>query len=86
MTTYAAALAYRGLFALFPFILLVIALLAVLRFDVFFESLVANAGSETRQGVPAPLESVVEPGGTQAEALRGMVRQARKEAGGGLLT
>ena len=37
MTTYAAALAYRGLFGLFPFVLLVVVLLGLLQVDGFFQ-------------------------------------------------
>src|SRR3712207_7998879 len=39
MTTYAEQLSYRGLFGLFPFIILVFTLLALLRVDAVFDQL-----------------------------------------------
>jgi membrane protein len=86
MTTYAELLSYRALFGLFPFVLLVVALLAVLRFDAVFERLVEEATSAPPQRVPEPLEPVVEQGREQAEPLRELVGQAREQAGGGLLS
>jgi membrane protein len=86
MTTYAELLAYRALFGLLPFVLLVVALLAVLRFDAFFERLIEEAESAPPQSIPEPLEPVVEQGREQAEPLSELVEQARGQAGGGLLS
>lgn len=85
MTTYAAALAYRGLFGTFPFVLLVVALMAVLRFDGFFQWLIEQAGGG-RQQFPQQLEPTVERGRDQAGFLVGLIVQAREQAGGGLLS
>jgi membrane protein len=72
MSTHAAALAYRGLFGLFPFVLLMIMLLGVLDLDGFFQGSLEQVGSEFSQGDSGVLASVVE--------------EARKKAGGGLLS
>jgi membrane protein len=85
MTTYAAALAYRALFGLVPFILLVVALLAVLRFDGFFERLIEQAEAGPPQ-LPTPLEPAIEQGRGQAEPLASLIEQASEQAGGGLLS
>ena len=42
MTTYAAALAYRGLFALFPFVLLVLTLVGALDLDAVLDRLIPS--------------------------------------------
>ncbi|MGF1472871.1 MAG: YihY/virulence factor BrkB family protein [Rubrobacteraceae bacterium] len=86
MTTYAAALAYRGLFGLFPFVLLVVTLLAILPFDTFFERLVNSTGSESPDRVQGPLGPIVEQSREQAGSLRQIIRQAQKQASGGLLS
>jgi len=75
MTTYAAALAYRGLFALFPFMLLVVALVGVLDLGAVFDRL-------TGQADPGPLGPAVERGREQAQPLEPLVEQAREQAGG----
>ncbi len=43
MTTYAAALAYHVLFALFPFVIFLVALLGFLNIPQFFDWLVGQA-------------------------------------------
>jgi membrane protein len=43
MLTYASALAYQGLFALFPFLIFVSLLLIVLQVDGFFDRLIDQA-------------------------------------------
>jgi uncharacterized BrkB/YihY/UPF0761 family membrane protein len=48
MTTYAEQLSYRGLFGLFPFIILVFALLAVLQVDAVFDRLIEAATAAER--------------------------------------
>jgi membrane protein len=72
MTTYAAALAYRGLFGLFPFVLLVVVLLGLLQADGFFQRMLEQYGPTPPQGVSGALPSMVE--------------EARKRASGGLLS
>ena len=59
MTTYAAALAYRGHF---PFVLLVVALLGLLRFDGVLGRLVEQLTLEFPQPLPQPLEPTLEEG------------------------
>src|SRR5919112_2818494 len=86
MATYAEQLSYRGLFGFFPFIILVFALLAVLRVDAVFDLLIEAAMGAPPQQIPEPLEPVAEEGRAQAEFLRPLIRQAREQAGGGLLS
>ena len=86
MPTYAEQLSYRGLFGLFPFIILVFALLAVLQLDAVFDRLIEAAMGAPPQQIPEPLEPVAQEGRTQAEFLRPLIEQAREQAGGGLLS
>src|SRR5215218_3504631 len=86
MTTYAEQLSYRGLFGLFPFIILVFALLAVLQLDAVFDRLIEAARGASTQQIPQPLEPVAKEGRAQTEFLRPLIEQARKQAGGGLLS
>jgi membrane protein len=86
MATYAEQLSYRGLFGLFPFIILVFALLAVLQLDAVFDRLIEAAMGTPPQQIPEPLEPVAEEGRAQAELLRPLIEQAREQAGGGLLS
>jgi membrane protein len=86
MATYAEQLSYRGLFGLFPFIILVFALLAVLQLDAVFDRLIEAAMGAPPQQIPEPLEPVAEEGRAQAEFLRPLIEQAREQAGGGLLS
>src|SRR5215210_4382271 len=86
MATYAEQLSYRGLFGLFPFIILVFALLAVLQLDAVFDRLIEAAMGAPPQQIPEPLEPVAEEGKAQAEFLRPLIEQAREQAGGGLLS
>jgi membrane protein len=86
MATYAEQLSYRGLFGLFPFIILVFALLAVLQLDAVFDRLIEAAMGTPPQQIPEPLEPVAEEGRAQAEFLRPLIEQAREQAGGGLLS
>src|SRR4030095_1025521 len=62
MATYAEQLSYRGLFGLFPFIILVLALLAVLQLDAVFDQLIEVATGAPQQQIPEPLEPVAEEG------------------------
>jgi membrane protein len=86
MATYAEQLSYRGLFGLFPFIILIFALLAILQLDAVFERLIEAAMGAPPQQIPEPLEPVAQEGRAQAEFLRPLIEQAREQAGGGLLS
>jgi membrane protein len=82
MTTYAAALAYRGLFGLFPFVLILVVLVGVFGLPDFFDRMISSGASEQ---VPEQLEPVVEQGREQVQPLQRMIEQAQERAGGELL-
>jgi uncharacterized BrkB/YihY/UPF0761 family membrane protein len=82
MATYAEQLSYRGLFGLFPFIILIFALLAMLQLDAVFDRLIEAAMGAPPQQIPEPLEPVAQEGRAQAEFLRPLIEQAREQAGG----
>lgn len=86
MMTYAEQLSYRGLFGLFPFIIMVFALLAVLQLDAVFDRLIEAAMGAPPQQVPEPLEPVAEEGRAQTRFLQPLIEQAREQAGRGLLS
>ena len=81
MSTYAAALAYRGLFGLFPFVLILVVLAGALGLPDFIE----QAHSQSSRQVPHQLEPVVEQSREQIQPLESMIEQAQKQAGGELL-
>jgi membrane protein len=85
MTTYAAALAYRGLFGLFPFVLILVVLAGALGLPDFFDRAMEHARSEASQPVPQRLEPVVEQSREQVQPLKRMIEQAQEQAGGELL-
>jgi membrane protein len=85
MSTYAAALAYRGLFGLFPFVLILVLLAGALGLSSFFERMIEEAHPESSQPAPQQLESVVEQGREQIQPLKRMIVQAEERAGGELL-
>ena len=85
MSTYAAALAYRGLFGLFPFLLILVVLAGALGLADFLEGAINHASSESSQQVPQQLEPVIEQGREQLQPLEKMVEQAQKQAGDDLL-
>src|SRR5512133_1818551 len=85
MATYAAALAYRGLFGLFPFVLIVVVLAGALGLADFLKGAIAQASAESSQHVPEQLEPVIERAKEQIQPLERMVAQAQKQAGGELL-
>jgi membrane protein len=85
MTTYAAALAYRGLFGLFPFVLILVVLAGALGLPDFFDRLIEQAHAQSSQQVPQQLEPVVEQTREQIDPLKTMIEQAQKQAGGELL-
>src|SRR5215217_1941908 len=74
MATYAAALAYRGLFGLFPFLFILVVLLGALGFPDFFDRAMDQARAQSSRYVPHQLEPVV-----------GMIERAEKQAEGNLL-
>ena len=85
MATYAAALAYRGLFGLFPFLLILVVLVGALGFTDYLDKAMDHASTQPYQHVPQQLEPVVEPAREQVQPLVGMLERAEKRAGGDLL-
>ena len=85
MATYAAALAYRGLFGLFPFLLILVVLVGALGFTDYLDKAMDHASMQPYQRVPQQLEPVVEPAREQVQPLVGMLERAEKRAGGDLL-
>ena len=91
MLTHASALAYQGLFALFPFIIFLGVLLVVLQIDIFFERLIEQAPSQAPQQALGPLGPVLEQvrSSISVEALKPvmerLVEQGKEEAEGKLL-
>src|SRR5688572_1741398 len=84
MATYAAALAYRGLFGLFPFVFILVVLLGALGIPDFFDRAMDQARAQSSHYVPQQLEPVVEPAREQVKPLLGMIERAEKQAGGKL--
>ena len=76
MATYAAALAYRGLFGLFPFLFILVVLLGALGFPDFFDRAMDQARAQSSKYVPQQLEPVVEPAREQVQPLLGMIERA----------
>jgi membrane protein len=85
MGTFAAALAYRGLFALFPFLLLLVVLLGLFGPPDAADRLVAEARAQQSEQVPQQLKPVVEQNMRYVLPLEEMLDQAEKQARGGLL-
>ena len=77
ISTYAAALAYRGLFGLFPFVLILVVLADALGLADFLKGAIDQASAEASQHVPQQLE--------QIQPLQRMIKQAEEQAGGELL-
>jgi membrane protein len=77
MSTYAAALAYRGLFSLLPFVLILVVLAGALGLANFLKGAIDQASAEASQHVPEQLE--------QIQPLQRMIEQAEEQAGGELL-
>jgi membrane protein len=82
MSTYAAALAYRGLF---PFLFILVVLLGALGLTDSFDRAVEHAHSEASKHVPQELQPVIQQGRKQIQPLQGMIDNAQKQAGGDLL-
>jgi membrane protein len=85
MATYAAALAYRGLFGLFPFLFILVVLVGALGFPDFFDRAMDQARAQSSRYVPRQLEPVVEPAREQVQPLVGMIERAEEQAGSKLL-
>jgi membrane protein len=85
MATYAAALAYRGLFGLFPFLFILVVLVGALGFPDFFDRAMDQARAQSSRYAPKQLEPVVEPAREQVQPLVGMIERAEKQAGRNLL-
>ena len=85
MATYAAALAYRGLFSLFPFMLLLVVLVGIFAPPDAFSQLVAEVESQSVEQVPKQLDQVIEQGREQIELLEDIARRAQKQANGELI-
>jgi len=85
MATYAAALAYRGLFSLFPFMLLLVVLVGIFGPPDAFGRLLAEVELQSVEQVPKQLEPVVEQGREQIQPLEEIARKAQKQANGELL-
>jgi membrane protein len=85
MATYAAALAYRGLFGLFPFLFILVVLLGALGISDFIDRAMDQARAQSSRYVPQQLEPVVEPAQEQVQPLLAMIERAEKQAGGDLL-
>jgi membrane protein len=85
MGTYAAALAYRGLFALFPFVLLFVLLIGAFGPPDALDRLVAEIKAQSSEQVPQQLEPVVEQGREQIKPLEDMARRAESRTESGLL-
>jgi membrane protein len=85
MSTYAVALAYRGLFALFPFMLLLVVLIGAFGPPDAIDRIVAEIKAQSAEQVPQQLEPVVEQGREQIQPLEDMARRAERRAEGGLL-
>lgn len=80
MTTYAAALAYRGLFGLFPFVLIVVVLAGALGLPDFIDKSFEQAHSRPAHHVPHQLELAVQQGREQLRPLERMIEKAHKQA------
>src|SRR4029453_1389023 len=85
MSTYGVALAYRGLFGLFPFLLLLVVLAGGLGLADYLERAIDQASSESSQNVPEQLQPMIERSKEQLQSLELMIEQAHKRAGGDLL-
>lgn len=91
MLTHAAALAYQGLLALFPFVIFLGVLLVVLQVDIFFDRLLEQARSQPPQQVAGPLQPVLNqirsslPDEVLAAAVERLVGQGQQAAESTLL-
>jgi len=77
MSTYAAALAYRGLFGLFPFVLILLVLAGALGLSAFVDRMDEQATSRSPREVPQQLEPVVEQGREQIQPLERLISRPK---------
>ena len=85
MGIFAVALAYRSLFALFPFLLLLVVLLGFFGPPDAVDRLVAEAKAQQSEQVPEQLAPMVEQSMKYIRPLEEMLDQAEEQARGGLL-
>src|SRR3712207_9475562 len=85
MSTYAAALAYRGLFGLFPFVLILVVLAGAPGLPSYFYRMIEEARSETSPQMPQQMGAVGGKGGGQNQPLTGMIEQGEGRGGGEFL-
>ena len=85
MSTFAVALAYRGLFALFPFLLLLVVFLGLFGPPDAAGRLVEEVKAQQSERVPEQLEPVVEQMLELVRPLEVMLDQAERQTRGGLL-
>src|SRR5829696_4106113 len=85
MSTYGVALAYRGLFGLFPFLLILVVLAGALGLADYLERAIDQASAASSQHVPEQIQPMIERGKEQLQSLEPMIEQAHKRAGGELL-
>ena len=85
MGIFAVALAYRGLFALFPFLLLLVVLLGFFGPPDAVDRLVAEAKAQQSEQVPEQLAPMVEQSMKYIRPLEEMLNQAEEQARGSLL-
>lgn len=85
MATYAAALAYRGLFGLFPFALILVVLAVALSSPRDAERLVEEVRARSTENVPEQLGPVVEQGKDQLRPMEEIVDRAQEQAASSLL-
>ena len=85
MVTFAVALAYRGLFSLFPFLLLLVVFLGLFGPPDAANRLVEEAKAQQSERVPQQLEPMVGQIAKYVRPLEGMLDQAEKQTRGELL-
>ena len=85
MATYAAALAYRGLFGLFPFLFILVVLGGALGFSDYLDRAIDQASAESSQLRPRATRTGGRAGSGASPIARAMIERAQKRAGGDLL-
>ena len=85
MGTFAVALAYRSLFVLFPFLLLMVVLLGFFGPPYAADRLVAEAKAQQTEQVPQQLKPMVDESMKYVRPLEEMLDHAEKQTSGGLL-
>jgi membrane protein len=80
MASYAAALAYRSLFGLFPFLLILVVLAGALGLADFLQRAIDQASSQSSQHIPLQLQPMIERGKEQLQPLQKLIEQAHRQA------